>query len=66
MWKHLGSMGKGDIPSTSTTHLPNPRGESRAHIHRRASGPCNVIDYLNATLRAAKPSHPTGQAVSPR
>ena len=37
MWKHLGSMGKGDIPSTRITHQSNPlRGGSRELIHTDA------------------------------
>ena len=66
MWRELkkpplrGSMGKGVIPSTPITHLPNPpRGGSRELIHTDAP-----VDFV--FLLAAKPLHPTGQMVSPR
>ena len=38
---------------------------SRSYIQTHP-WPCSAIDCLNATPKAAKPSHPTGQAVSPR
>ena len=65
---HIESFDPNKEPAIDPKYLTNPLdvGESRAHTHRRARGPCVVIDCLNATPKAAKPSHPTGQVVSPR
>ena len=52
MWKHLDSMGKENIPSTSITHLPNPpRGGSHELIHTDAPV-VMVWDVLSDILRA--------------